>query len=103
MIPSFSVSPFLDDYMIDITKFFVLINDLLCLESNAICMLFCRPFMLGLNRYALILLLSKSSTMWIYVRLVLFADFFIPISFERNSLKSPKLRSSFSKRSDLVA
>ena len=50
MTPSFSVSPFLDDYMIDIIKLFVLIDYLLCLESNAICMLFCRPFMLGLNR-----------------------------------------------------
>ena len=67
-------------YKIDIIKIFVLITDLLCFESNAICMLFCRPLLLGLNRCELILLLWKSFTMWFHVCLVLFAGFFIPIS-----------------------
>ena len=42
------MSSFPKDFMIDTTYIFTLINNLMCLESNAICMFFCRPSMVGL-------------------------------------------------------
>ena len=63
------MSSFPKDLMIDTTYIFTLINNLMCLESNAICMFFFVDRQWLVYTYALILLLSKSSTMsdlWLY-------------------------------------